>query len=409
MNQPIRMTSRNASSRPLLVVSLVLALGACGGGSDDSGGSGAGGGSRTAGGPGSDVAAFVDQFTARIEESPDKAAPRGSLGLVHAANNEWRQALENLGRARELDPGDPVWQLHAAVAERELGKLEDALANLRAAVERIPDSAPLWNFLGDVALESGEVEEARGAYKKARELDPGAPEPLVGLAEIALGEGAGQTAVQYADQAIEIDFLYPAAHLILGQAYREVGRQEDAELELQLGAGGTKRLMPEEGSERFPRFAAGGQEVINESQRRITEQRWQEAIQLLGPLVAAYPFNARFRMNYGIASFNLGRRPQGLRTLQQAARLEPDYNLIPFNLAGFHLTLEQPEDAMREIGRALSIDPSFAPAHVVAGHVLIAMGELDKAEQALGEARRLEPNLSTLAELEAALAVARAK
>ncbi|MDO8411840.1 MAG: tetratricopeptide repeat protein [Phenylobacterium sp.] len=87
------------------------------------------------------------------------------LGLMALAEGLWRQACalapDNLqaqdGRARSL---------------RELGRYDEAIAVLQAAIEADPTEARLWNSVGVTLSQQGQTETALTFYDEALRLDP---------------------------------------------------------------------------------------------------------------------------------------------------------------------------------------------------------------------------------------------
>ena len=61
-------------------------------------------------------------------------------------------------------------------------QLEQAVAAQRALVAEQPDNAGALNDLGNLLVESGEMEEAEELYRQAMQTEPGRPEPPFNLA-----------------------------------------------------------------------------------------------------------------------------------------------------------------------------------------------------------------------------------
>ncbi len=102
---------------------------------------------------------------------------------VHAAERHIRRAVE-------LEPSEPEALRLLSIVYKILGRAEDAVDAARAATERAPESAPLWNALGDALLAAGRNAEAVDVLKRAISLLPGYGPALERLerAHIALGE-----------------------------------------------------------------------------------------------------------------------------------------------------------------------------------------------------------------------------
>lgn len=338
-----------------------------------------------------ELAELVERHASRVRERPADARRHGTLGLVYEANDLWPEARASFERARALAPEEPAWHLHAAIAQHKLGDSPAALASLREGLRRHPDFAPLAGRLGDLCLVRGDLEEARSAYETAAQLAPRAPEPLVGLGEIALVDGDAPRAIERLERAVALDPDYRSARYVLGLAYRAAGRQAAAARELTLGSGGRKRSMRDPASRELARLSAGLERALSQSQRLLKQGRAAAAAQLLEPAVARHPENARLRLNLGLAWFELGRREEGLAALEECQRLEPDFPMVPFNLAACCLELGRPAESIAHARRAIVLSPEFAPAHSVLGRALHELGQNEQALEALLQAERRDP------------------
>ena len=112
----------------------------------------------------------------------------GKVALYY--DDDFHAAARHIRRAVELDPFEPEAQRLLSIVYKILGRAEDAVDAARAATERTPDSAPLWNTLGDALLAAGRNAEAVDVLKRAISLLPGYGPALERLerAHAALGE-----------------------------------------------------------------------------------------------------------------------------------------------------------------------------------------------------------------------------
>jgi tetratricopeptide (TPR) repeat protein len=122
------------------------------------------------------------------EESEDTAEKTGDPQLIDAG-----LALERAGRlaeaaavyrtAIERDPETPELWFNLGNVEYALGRVGDAARSLRRAVELDPEFVESWNNLGNALAESGRSEEASAAWQRAVALDPGCADAHFNLAE----------------------------------------------------------------------------------------------------------------------------------------------------------------------------------------------------------------------------------
>jgi Flp pilus assembly protein TadD len=112
---------------------------------------------------------------------------------------------------------------------KELGRLEDAEASCKKAIELKPDFAEAHNNLGNTLNELGRLEDAEASCKKAIELKPDLAEAHSNLGNTLNELGRLEDAEASCKKAIELKPDYAEAHNNLGNTLNELGRLEDAE------------------------------------------------------------------------------------------------------------------------------------------------------------------------------------
>ncbi len=88
-----------------------------------------------------------------------------------------------------------------------LGRLPEATAELRKAVELDPLSTPSWTFLGRAQLSARDFSTARGSLGRVLELNPDAPRPLGFLGFMELLEGHPAEALVTFRRIVHADWM----------------------------------------------------------------------------------------------------------------------------------------------------------------------------------------------------------
>jgi curved DNA-binding protein CbpA len=87
----------------------------------------------------------------------------------------WRPALELLDRSVQLQPDEPEYKLYQVWARYKINGISDA-DNARRQIEKIaearPQSADAWFYLGQLAREDGNLDQAEKHFEKAAALKP---------------------------------------------------------------------------------------------------------------------------------------------------------------------------------------------------------------------------------------------
>jgi len=92
------------------------------------------------------------------------------------------------------------------------GKLDEARGAFARATELDPENAKAWNNLGNVERDLGRPGEAEAAYERATELAPDYPDPWNGLGTLAVQAKRPADALPLFDRALA---LGPHLHEVL--------------------------------------------------------------------------------------------------------------------------------------------------------------------------------------------------
>jgi tetratricopeptide (TPR) repeat protein len=219
-----------------------------------------------------------------------------------------------------------------------LGRDDEALVHIDAALARNPDGAALHELRGLVLLRAGRREEARGAFERALDLDAHTARSAAGLASIAAQEGEPARAIELFDRASALDpvgggeYAYSAAQLVLA-----AGDVDTAEARLRqitqrnpdvIGARNDLAwILSEKGEELDLALAL----VKDAYRRRPTAEildtlGWvhfkrgetDEAVELLETAAAKRPDSASIRYRLGAALSQAGDEQRARQVLQEA-------------------------------------------------------------------------------------------
>ena len=173
-----------------------------------------------------DVLTTKNAGSARARQLQGEAA-------VAAGNRE--SAEKHLRAALEIRP--ELRGVHFALGELYLGSgdYEGAEREFREEARRNPGSAAAAYKLGTVLLNRGEVRAAVNELRRADTLQPGMPETLLELGKASAAAGDLSTAEKLLRDVLAQEqdtSLAEAAHFQLGQIFRKLGRESDADREL---------------------------------------------------------------------------------------------------------------------------------------------------------------------------------
>lgn len=176
--------------------------------------------------------AFAKQFSV----PPDSAAAYLLLAEMLMQVNLPEAGADAARKASELSPGIPL--AHFIMGEFDLFKSDIAGAQQEFEKERDinPGNFAVYDRLGDVYTRAGEYQKAQQALAKAISLETSSTGPFIQMGKVLLRLNDPQTALLYLQRAGKMDPSNYMTHALLGQAYRALGREDDAKKEIDIAA-----------------------------------------------------------------------------------------------------------------------------------------------------------------------------
>jgi tetratricopeptide (TPR) repeat protein len=143
-------------------------------------------------------------------------------------------AEEYAKKAVELDPRLPL--AHSLLGEIYLYKsrLPEAIEQFQKELALNPGDAAIYYKLADAYSRTQNYEEAEKLLQRSIWLDSTSTGPYILMGKVLEKKGEAALAVRTLQHALTMDPNNPIPHHLLGLAYRDLGRQEDAERELKL-------------------------------------------------------------------------------------------------------------------------------------------------------------------------------
>lgn len=170
-------------------------------------------------------------FAAQYGFQPDSAAAYLVAARMLLRREYLPIARQYAEKSLELDPALPLG--HELLGEIALAgnHLDDAIAEFEKERSRNPLESALYDRLGDAYLRAARYDDAERTLQQAILLQPTATGPYILLGKTLLKRSAPIGAATYLERAAKLDPGNYMTHSLLGQAYRALGRIEDASRE----------------------------------------------------------------------------------------------------------------------------------------------------------------------------------
>jgi tetratricopeptide (TPR) repeat protein len=139
---------------------------------------------------------------------------------------------------------------------------------------------------------------------------------------------------------------------------------------------------------------------VVEAEALLGDGKYQRALETIDAAIAENPSHARFHYVRGNALSYLDRDDEARAAYKKAIELD-DTDALPHaglgNLIAFqdNATLDHRRESVPHFQAALKLDPNLAAAHQALGVVLLSLGDLQAAIEALETADRLAGNVET--------------
>jgi len=336
--------------------------------------------------------AVQEQFAElrRALESPAARAEGETEGAAWGAMGRWYHvyrypdsAARCYENARRLSPEEPRWPYHLGSLAQDAGELSRAEALYTEASLRDPDALEPPLKLAELALNRGELERAGELYRRVLTQAPEDPWALLGSARVSLLGGDAAAAVPVLQRLLAQQPEMTPARYALGLAWRRLGQEERAALEL--------ARVPHESVDNvavlvgpwhleLERFDQGSQRLTVRGARAFRRGEYVRSAVLLGRAVAADPSGAAQRVNYARALRQLGDRAEAREQLDAALAIAPSGSSLAASalLERGRLLLDEQrlEEAAARFEDALEIDPELVPARVELGRLRHRQGRL---------------------------------
>jgi tetratricopeptide (TPR) repeat protein len=170
-----------------------------------------------------------------LAAEPEAAYAQFLLGFLHYRQNHMPEAVKELEKARRLNPRDPRAALYLGLSEETLGANVRAMALYQEAIRLERSSgkphAEAWIACAKLMMVEGDLPGAAELLKSAVEIEPRSRDTHFESARLLLKQGRPAEAALAGERALKLpgEVTDSQVHFLLVQAYRAVGRDQDAE------------------------------------------------------------------------------------------------------------------------------------------------------------------------------------
>jgi tetratricopeptide (TPR) repeat protein len=337
-----------------------------------------------------EVADAARQALDSLAQDPRDAERWGRFGMICEANGIVGAARDAYAQATSIEGAHAKWWYRLALVQARTGHMDDAIQDVRRAIDLSPDYAAAHWRLGLWLLDRGETDAAEREFTRAGELDPGGMSSAVGLARVHLARQQNQLAVDVLERALARTPGDRYAMQLLGTAYRRLGRIDEAEYALAVGMTG-EPAWPDPWTDEMLEYRRGFAVRLKDATQYFVAGQMPQAIALLEQLRREKPDDIALLNHLGEVYVAAGRIGEGVAILEQVVAKDPQRFEAYVNLASGYLNENDLVRARAAVDRAIAINPVLGRAHETKGLILWRSGEESAALESLRMAVRSDP------------------
>ena len=327
-----------------------------------------------------------------VRLAPKEAAVLQKAGEYLCEGNDCGPGLDDLLKARKLDPALENIDMDLGMAYYKLFKQEEAQPILEAVFRKDPNNLVAALILGEIAAYQGNWEKARGLYEYVLTRKPRNASALKDLGTALVALGKDEEALSPLHEALDIDPSLSDVHFQLGRALRNLGRSEESLHEMELYQSIRDRahiaqalVSPDKASQN---------EHWRECEKLLKEKGESAAIAYVNSVSAETQSQLNAYYMVGMIYSAQHRNEDAIRVLNKAAQVSPnDANIVAF-LGRVYLRDHNYEQSELDLKRALEMSPLNQIALVGMGELQYEKGQWAEAARYFDESRTQE--VSTL-------------
>ena len=325
-----------------------------------------------------------------LKLKPKDPAIWQKYGELLVSSGDGENGFAWLQRAFQADPRLERINYDLGVASLDRMDLQNAESFAHKAVDEHPDDLNALHLLASVAGKLSHWQQALEVYQKILKLNAKDAEALLGLGRCQLELKQYQDAIDTLQNQLEVDPANILAHYYLSRAYAAVGETVEAQHQAEL-----HQKMVEQTS--FASSALGSEQdraVWDRARKLVQEGEEEEALALFrhdGKETSASPGQPYFLV--GALDLYLGRQSDGLRNLRRALELDPKARGPHTYLGIVQLQHNNIQDAEKEFTAEIANDPNYQTAIAELGLVRYRQQRWAEAADQLSRSHTRRPLL----------------
>lgn len=325
-----------------------------------------------------------------MKYEPENPSVMQKYGELLCSSGDSETGINWLLKAQKADSNLARIDLDLGIASLNNMDLQNAEMYSRRAVRIQPDDADALGVLASAESKLSKWQDATVVYEQILALKKDDPDAMLGLGHCELELKSYQNAIDTLNQLLNIDPSRILAHYYLSRAYARLGNEAEAQHQADL-----HHKMMEQMS--FSASALGTEEdkaVWDQARQLLTGHREDAALKLFknsAKGLSETPGHPNFLI--GALYLYMGDTANGLRNLHRALEIEPKVRGAHTFLGIYDLQQGKIDDAEKEFSAEIKNDPNYQTAVAELGVVRYKQGRWAEAADQLSKSHTRNPAL----------------
>ncbi len=326
-----------------------------------------------------DAAGAEAAWRSLLAIQPNSAEAYAHLGLLEARQERYKEAIAFYRKGMSLNPAFPNLRVNLGLSLFKAGDLRGAIQAFEPALKTEPKSSPqvlrLVTLIGMAHFGLGDYAAAIPYLKQAAAGDPENLQLRMNLAQSCLWSKQYQCVVDTYHEILSLNAESAEADMLLGEAYNEMENDSGALTEFQAAvkAGPTT-----------PNVHFGYGYLLWKA------LRFDDAEKEFRAELANNPEHALSLAYLGDAEIRLKHPDDAVKDLERAVQIQPSIPIAHLDLGILYGDLGRKEDALRELRAAVKLTPEDSMVHWRLGRFYQSLGRKEEAKAEFDKTRSLQ-------------------
>jgi tetratricopeptide (TPR) repeat protein len=359
-----------------------------------------------------DVRGAIQKAQRDAAAEPKNGQASGRLGMVLQAHGLYQPAVLAYQRAIRLEPKEFSWRYYLALSLQQAARLEPALDAISGALRIHPDYAPAILMRAELLFKLGRFAESESVLGPLLAQNPNSAATLYLLGRVKFAQQDFSAAEDLYRRACQAYPAFGAAWFGLAEAGRRLGHNAESAKDYALAENFKDRNPPADDRlfDQVRNLATGIQSRLVDAKKFMDRGEYDKASRLFKEVLKQYPENPECLVNllymaqfpnqsspeevealyatalraspqipqvyvyYGTALASQGKYDAAAAAIEKGIALKLDDAEAHAWLADVREKQNRQAEAIEEYRAALAVQPSYRPARLELGKLLLDAG-----------------------------------